>query len=886
MEVVFLIVLLLMMMAALSSGFPVAFSLPGAAVLSIGLAALCGYLFVGDSSAFFMEGGPVQWLSAGVTNFRSLYWDVERDTLIAVPLFIFMGIMLQRSKIAEDLLVAMAQLFGPVPGGLGISVVLVGALLAATTGIVGATVVAMGLISLPAMLRNDYSKPLATGTICASGTLGQIIPPSVVLIILADQLTGASDQASTIRKASYKAATGEFSMPSILDVTSTSAGEMFMGALVPGLVLVGLYVIYILIVALFRKGSAPPVPYEGKYDRIFAKRVFLALTPPLTLIFLVLGSIILGVATVNQAGAVGAVGAMIMGGYRLTAGQRNSYYPAILAVVSTVAIGILLAFYDLNVKSIKEGDAIGIFLAAVASTGLLIAIAWSTWRIYKIDNTLHGVMVETAKTTSMVFIILIGAAMLTSAFRGFGGEELVRHFLTNLEGGFWVQFIVVMAVMFILGFFIDFLEIAVVVVPIVAPILLSDPGANVTAVWFGVMVGLNIQTSFLTPPFGFSLFYLRGVAPAVVKTLQIYRGAIPFIVLQLVALVIVALTPSMVNYLPTRISLTAETAPPPINPRLQPCIEEMLFAYYDTNDGQLRSYVDTLRAKDLRVLPEKRQKALNQSLDRTLNTFDLVAKVRKAEADLIDYSSEFRPQHRHVRNLQSDMRNFKSKVNKLKQDRTRALQSESPDKDDLIRIDAEIEKAEAEIKALQKQIPESWAGASKRYEELEKAEKKARRNYRNNVDQAYETIAELRKAIEGADELGGLEQQITALETAIVNLPAKEAIDQFKQTERALGKVAGTSPIKSKLSKARRALRGKNPKPEKAVQFLKEGLTIYAGEVDWRRRAAAEIGPALAAYDSAIKDTIGLRLQRRMTGDQIKEVASCRSIHRDYSLQF
>jgi len=868
MEVVFLVILLLAMMVALSSGFPVAFSLPGAAVLSIGLAALCGYLFAGDSSAFFIEGGPVQWLSAGVTNFRSLYWDVERDTLIAVPLFIFMGIMLQRSKIAEDLLVAMAQLFGPVPGGLGISVVLVGALLAATTGIVGATVVAMGLISLPAMLRNKYSKPLATGTICASGTLGQIIPPSIVLIILADQLTGASDQASTIRKAAYKAATGDFTMPSILDVTSTSAGEMFMGALVPGLVLVGLYVIYILIVALFRKGSAPPVPYEGKYDRQFIKGVLLALTPPLTLIFLVLGSIILGVATVNQAGAVGAVGAMIMGGYRLTAGQRNTYYPAILAVVSTVAIAILLAFYDLNVKSIKEGDAIGIFLAAVAATGLLIAVAWSTWRIYKIDNTLHEVMVETAKTTSMVFIILIGAAMLTSAF------------------GFWVQFIVVMAVMFILGFFIDFLEIAVVVVPIVAPILLADPGANVTAVWFGVMVGMNIQTSFLTPPFGFSLFYLRGVAPAVVKTLQIYRGAIPFIVLQLVALVIVALMPSMVNYLPMRISLSAETAPPPINPRLQYCIEEMLFEYYDNNDGQLRSHVDRLRAADLSVLPEKQHKALNQSLERTLNTFDLVAKVRQAEAGLVGYSSEYRPQHEHVRSLQSKMRSIKLKVNKLKQDRARASQSDSPDKEYLARIEAQIEKEEAAIKDLQSQIPESWAAASKRYAELEKAEKKARRDYRNNVDEAYETVAELRKVIDGADALAALEQQLTALETAIVNTPPEDAMDRIKQSENALGKVAGTSAIKSKLSKARRALKGNEPEPEKATQFLKDGLTLYAAEVDWRRRAAAEIGPALTAYDNAIKGSVGLRLQRRMSGDQIETVASCRSIHRDYSLQF
>jgi len=886
MELLFLAILLLMMIVALSSGYPVAFSLPGAAILSIGLAALFGYLFAGDSSAYFVEGGPFQWLSAGVTNFRSLYWDVERDTLIAVPLFIFMGIMLQRSKIAEDLLVTMAQLFGPVPGGLGISVVLVGALLAATTGIVGATVIAMGLISLPAMLRNNYSKPLATGTICASGTLGQIIPPSIVLIILADQLTGASDQASTLRKSAYKAATGEFSIPSILDVTSTSAGEMFMGALVPGLVLVGLYIIYILTVALFRKGSAPPVPYEGKFDLIFAKRVALALVPPLTLILLVLGSIILGVATVNQAGAVGAIGAMIMGGYRLAEGKRNAYIPAILAVVSTVVIAIILSFYDLNVKSIKEGDAIGIFLAAVAVAGLLVAIAWSTWRVYKTEETLNWVMVETAKTTSMVFIILLGAAMLTSAFRGFGGEELVRHFLTNLQGGFWVQFIVVMAVMFVLGFFLDFLEIAVVVVPIVAPILLSDPGANVTAVWFGVMVGLNLQTSFLTPPFGFSLFYLRGVAPPIVQTLQIYRGAAPFIVLQLVALVIVALTPAMVNYLPTRISLSADTAPPPINPRLQYCIEEYLFDYYDTHKEQLRGYVSALRAVDLSALPEKRQKALNESLDQALNTFVLVATVRETEANRIRYAPEFRPQHKHVRALQAEMRSFRKRIEKLEQDFTRGSRSDTPDRETLMRIEAEIKKAEATIADLQSQIPGTWDAASKQYAELEKAEDKARRMYRNNVDQAYETVAELRQVIDGAEELAGLEPQLRALEASIINESPKVAMERIKQLEKDLGRVAGTSSIKTKLSKARRALKGKSPKPEKAIRSLSEGLALYTAEVDWRRRAAVAIAPALASYDDAIKDTIGLRLQRRMTSDQIKEVASCRSVHRDYSLQF
>ena len=269
MELVFLALLLILLALALGSGYPVAFALPGSAILTIAVAAACGWAFGGSPDAYFAQGGPSQWLSAGVTNLRGIYWEVERDTLIAIPLFIFMGIMLQRSKIAEDLLMTMAQLFGPVPGGLGISVVFVGALLAATTGIVGATVVAMGLISLPVMLRNNYSPSLATGTIAASGTLGQIIPPSIVLIILADQLASATDQASTARKALYKVSTGEISMPSEFDVSSTSAGEMFLGAFVPGLVLVGLYMAYILIYALIRPKNAPAVRTIGGYDQAF-----------------------------------------------------------------------------------------------------------------------------------------------------------------------------------------------------------------------------------------------------------------------------------------------------------------------------------------------------------------------------------------------------------------------------------------------------------------------------------------------------------------------------------------------------------------------------------------------------------------------------------------
>ena len=491
------------MAGALGMGFPVAFALPGSAIITIALAAVFGYFFAGNVDAFFAQGGPESWLTSGVTNLRGVYWEVERDTLIAIPLFIFMGIMLQRSRIAEDLLVTMAQLFGPVPGGLGMSVVFVGALLAATTGIVGATVVAMGLISLPAMLNNNYSKPLATGTIAASGTLGQIIPPSIVLIILADQLASATDQASTGRKAMFKEATGEFSMPSEFDVSSTSAGEMFLGAFVPGLVLVALYMVFILVWAQIRPKAAPAVRYEGAFNTQFFIKVLLILVPPLGLIFLVLGSIISGIATVNQAGAIGASGALFMAGYRLTSGQKGAYWPAILGLVSVVALLFLIANFDINIKHIRDSqDILIITLAAIGTAGLLSALFWSGWRAYRIDNTLHSVMVDTAKTTSLVFIILLGAAMLTAAFRAFGGEDLVRDFLNGMAGGFWVKFIIVMAVIFVLGFFLDFIEIAVVVVPIIAPILLTDPSANITAVWLGVMIGLNVQTSFLTPPSG------------------------------------------------------------------------------------------------------------------------------------------------------------------------------------------------------------------------------------------------------------------------------------------------------------------------------------------------------------------------------------------------
>ena len=886
MELVFLALLMVLMATALGSGFPVAFALPGSAILTIGTAALAGYLFAGDSSAHFAQGGPVQWLTAGVTNFRGIYWEVERDTLIAIPLFVFMGIMLQRSKIAEDLLMAMAQLFGPIPGGLGISVVFVGALLAATTGIVGATVVAMGLISLPVMRRNNYSNALATGTIAASGTLGQIIPPSIVLIILADQLASAVDQASGARKTLYKQTTGEFSMPSEFDVVSTSAGDMFMGAFIPGLVLVGAYMLFILVVALLRPHLAPPVPFEGKYDARFALRMLMTLAPPLTLILVVLGSIIMGVATVNQAGAIGAVGATIMAGARLYQGRRGAYLPAALGAVSVIAMLAILSVSPINVKRIStDQDVIALILVSIAVAGFVVSVIWSGWRVYLVDDSLRGVMVETAKTTSLVFIILLGAAMLTAAFRAFGGEDLVRDFLTSLPGGFWTQFIIVMLVIFILGFFLDFIEIAVVVVPIVAPILLTDPSANITAVWLGVMIGLNIQTSFLTPPFGFALFYLRGVAPAAVKTVEMYKGVIAFICLQLIALAIVGASPSLVNYLPNRISLTAETAPPPRNPRLQFCLEQNVFAQYRDRETEIRDAIGRARALDIGILPRKFEKATETALDKAARTFKLLEGIRNARAIVESQIGAYRPLHSEVRLIQRRMTGIDTETKELK--RLARLLGETPkEQAEKREMRERAESIAAEREALQAQIPAHWQSEYEKFRVLQKAEEKALKAYRRNVDEAYEPIGELVKIIAGVDRLAALDPELMALTQLVTSGDPAEGVEKLAAAAKAVGAVAGTGKIKSNLTGARRALRAKTPDRDKALKKLGQALKIYREELAWRQRAKVELLAGLEAYEAAIRDTIGIRLQSRLPREMALDLASCTAEHRDISLHF
>ncbi|HEY9143303.1 MAG TPA: TRAP transporter large permease subunit [Arenimonas sp.] len=445
-----LLLLLLGLFAGLASGYPVAFVLGGVALLSAGAGIVLG---VFDAS--FLEAFP-----------NRIFGVMTNETLVAVPLFVFMGVMLERSRIAETLLEAVASLFGRKRGGLVVAVLLVGAVLAASTGIVGATVVAMGLISLPTMLRHGYCPRLASGAICASGTLGQIIPPSIVLVLLGDQLGNAYQQAQLQQ--------GVFAPETV------SVGDLFAGALLPGLGLVGLYLAYALWVAWRQPERAPAL--RDLQPRSWWQLVK-AIVPPLALIGLVLGAILGGFATPTEAAAVGAVGA--------------------------TAFAVLYG---------RLGFA---RLAEVAR--------------------------ETVKVTAMVFAILVGAALFSLVFRGYGGDDLVHAALTGLPGGTWGAIVAVMLLMFVLGFVLDFIEIVFVVVPIVGPVLLA---LGVDPVWLGVMMAINLQTSFLTPPFGFALFYLRGVAPPELRTSDVYRGVLPFIGLQLLMLAAVAAFPWLATALP------------------------------------------------------------------------------------------------------------------------------------------------------------------------------------------------------------------------------------------------------------------------------------------------------------------------------------------------
>jgi TRAP-type mannitol/chloroaromatic compound transport system permease large subunit len=871
------------MITALASGFPVAFALPGSAIISIGLAAITGYLFEGDSSAYFTVDGPKEWLTAGITNFRSNYWDVETDTLIAIPLFVFMGIMLQKSKIAEDLLVTMGQLFGPIPGGLGISVIFVGALLAATTGIVGATVIAMGLISLPTMLNNKYDKSLASGIVCSSGTLGQIIPPSIVLIIIADQLASAADVANTMRQSDYKIVTGEFNMPGELRVGSTSAGDMFLGALLPGLVLVGLYMLYVLVYARLNPKSAPPVPFRGKFDSKFWIKVVMVIIPPLALIFAVLGSILMGIATVNQAGSIGAIGATMMAGYRLHEGKKNAYYPIIVAIISIIPIYILTKNYNLNIKATDTRDLTAILVTGFFTIIFLIGITWSFWRTYKINNVLKEVITETCVTTSMVFIILLGAAMLTSGFRAFGGEELVRDFLQDLPGGFWTQFIVVMAVIFILGFFLDFIEIAVVVVPIIAPILLAEPGANVSAIWLGVMIGVNLQTSFLTPPFGFALFYLRGVASKFVTTLNIWKGVVPFIGLQLIGLAIVGFYPTLVNYLPARTYLTSKVAPPPINPKLQHCLQEYKFDIYKNDEQKIVAAINNFQQLTPSNLPNDKLDIFEEHFDNALGTFALVEKLKKTEEEYNLFAEGYKDLHFKVRKKEKKIRKLVKKIEKLESEIRNLNEEEAADKN---KLELKIENYKLEIIELTEGIPEAWIARNNEFKIIQKSKNTKTKRYRKNVDEAYDNLDQIAMFIQDHEKLDALSPQINELKYTLNNNDYEKSISIIDILFERLGEISGTEELANKLDDLFSILDSDDVNKGELTIASSDMFNLFNIENSWRKDANKNLLPELMKYNLVIKNNIGLRRQSKLTKEQAKIVARCNSVHRDVSLNF
>ena len=508
----------------LMAGFPVAFTLAGTALLF----ALLGDV-IGVFDASLLAAFP-----------QRIYAVMSNDVLVAVPLFIFMGVTLERSKIAEELLDDMARLFGTLRGGLGVSVTVVGALMAASTGIVGATVATMGLLSLPTMLRRGYDPALACGSICAAGTLGQIIPPSIVLVLLGDQL------ATAYAEAQYR--------QGIFSPDSVSVGDLFAGALLPGLVLVGMYIAYQLTVAWLRPSTSPPVPRDELAEaegRSFVLQLLRSLAPPIVLIIAVLGSILAGIATPTEAAAVGAVGAILLAGYRLDETRARPIY---LAGVSLVAMLIIAIFVDLRMQRtvVPIGDLIAIIACIVLSLFVIWGVVLGVMRLYR-NRILPSVMRSTMEITAMVFVILIGASLFSLTFRGFGGDTVVHEFLTSLPGGAVGAVLVVMLLMFFLGFFLDFLEIIFIVVPIVAPVLLQmefGDGVLMSPVWLGVMMGVNLQTSFLTPPFGFALFYLRGVAPDTIRTIQIYKGVMPFVGIQLLALIVLWYLPELATWFP------------------------------------------------------------------------------------------------------------------------------------------------------------------------------------------------------------------------------------------------------------------------------------------------------------------------------------------------
>lgn len=508
------LIMIAMLIGGILLGFPVSFTIAGVATLFAILGTITGVMDIS------LLGALGQRFFGVMTN----------NVLIAIPLFVFMGVVLEKSRIAEELLETMAQLFGRLRGGLGVSVVLVGALLAASTGIVGATVIAMGLIALPTMLRNGYNPKLASGIVCTSGTLGQIIPPSTLLIILSDVMSNSYQQAQF--------AQGKFTVETI------SVGQIFAAALLPGLLLVLIYIVYLLTRAWLVPADAPAVAVADKSDRPGAIRILRAIFPPVMLIIAVLGAILGGIATPTEAASVGAVGAFILAGHRLGLQTRFTIIGVVSLAALAVAAGVApvkLQRSDVGLIDYLQGGVYGV-LAIIG----LMALARSIVRLNRRD-ILKPSLTSTMTVTTMIFATILAASFFSLVFVGLGGEERIASIIEVMPGGPTGALLFCMLILFVLGFFLDFVEITVIVLPLIVPALIimgHDP------IWLSILIAINLQTSFLTPPFGFSLFYLRGVAPAEISTASIYLGVAPFILLQILGISAIWWFPEVAKFLP------------------------------------------------------------------------------------------------------------------------------------------------------------------------------------------------------------------------------------------------------------------------------------------------------------------------------------------------
>jgi hypothetical protein len=460
----------------------------------------------------------------------------------------------------------------------------------------------------------------------------------------------------------------------------------------------------------------------------------------------------------------------------------------------------------------------------------------------------------------------------------------VKEFLDSLPGGFWTQFIIVMAVIFVLGFFLDFIEIAVVVVPIVAPILLADPEANITAVWLGVMIGLNIQTSFLTPPFGFALFYLRGVAPAIVKTVQIYKGVIAFITLQLIALGIVGLYPQLVNYLPNRVSLLSEQAPPPRNPQLQVCLEEYVHAKLESDRGSVEAAIATARGLDLSGLPSRLSGDLDDAFDNADDALERIGEIFVAEAAVTEAAPAYRPLLRQVRSIEKQMRRLGEEADELR--REAGFLTDPSLADRRAAMEAEVASLEEEIAALEASIPAEWEERHDTFAELTKAEQQIRTQYRRAGDGSIEPVMEFLDVLAANDAFAALEEPLRALGAELAAGDRAELEEQAKELGSQFGAVAGADDVRSALSKVRRNLRENREDREAAQEEWAVAIEAFEGQVAWRGDAAAELTEPLLTYRAALLETVGARQADRLSRSQSLYIASCNAVHRDISLNF